>query len=288
MNRNPATVAWIEVPDRGRVPVVGNLSLGRTPASQIVLADERVSRRHAIVHAQGAAEFWLVDHGSRNGTFVNDRRVLQPVRLRDGDQIRIGPFLLGFHQLSDLTVADTSDPSTLGTLVDLHSAICWLLVADVQGSTALMKSMPPDALAMLLGSWFKRCQELVEARDGTLNKYLGDGFLAFWRNTASPADALRPVIDGLRHLQRLRKPPFRFVLHHGDVFLGGGGALGEDSLSGADVNFVFRLEKVAAELGEDCVLSAAANRVLGPDPTRRPLGNHSVPGFDGHHPLFAF
>jgi adenylate cyclase len=287
MSTDSPNTAWIDVPDRERVTVVGNLAIGRTPASQVVLPDERVSRRHAIVHAQGNGEFWIVDHGSRNGTFVNDRRVIQPVRLRDGDRIRIGPFVLGFHQLSDGATADTANRSTLHTIVDCHIAPCWLLVADVEGSTALARTMPPKDLATLLDTWFKRCQDLIETHGGSLNKYLGDGFLAFWKALPTPQQSLGPVLDELRRLQQSRRPPFRFVLHHGEVLLGGGGTLGEDSLNGTAVNFVFRMEKLAGGLKQGCLLSEPAGRSLGPAFLERPLGDHPLPGFDGRHPMYG-
>lgn len=288
MSETPANIAWIEKPDGERVVVGGNLALGRTLGSDLVLPDERVSRRHAIVHAQGQSEFWLVDHGSRNGTYVNDRRVLQPCRLRDGDRIRIGPFVLTFRQAGE--PGDASAPetgSTVHTLVDMQSAPCWLLVADVQGSTQLAQSVPPDAFAKLLGGWFKRCQKLVEASGGTVNKYLGDGFLAFWRSTATPVSALGMTIRDMHQLQQAGRPPFRFVVHHGGVLLGGAGTMGEDSLSGPSVNFVFRLEKVAGTLGEPCVVSAAAAEQCEGVVKLRALGSHPVPSFEGEHVLFG-
>jgi adenylate cyclase len=45
---------------------------------------------HALIQVQNIGEFWLVDLGSSNGTFLNKRRVHQPVRLHDQDKIFIG------------------------------------------------------------------------------------------------------------------------------------------------------------------------------------------------------
>jgi len=55
--------------------VTGNCSLGRAVGNDIVLVDDRVSRRHSTIHAQGERELWIVDLGSRNGTYLNGRRV---------------------------------------------------------------------------------------------------------------------------------------------------------------------------------------------------------------------
>lgn len=279
--------AWLERADGGQVPIRGNLALGRTTSNDVVLADERVSRRHAIIHAQGEEEFWLVDHGSRNGTYVNERRVLQPFRLRDGDRIRIGPFDLVFRQPSAEAATRVTERSSMRTLVDLHSATCWLLVADVEGSTHLGQSLSQEQVAMLFGGWFKRCQEIIENQGGTMNKYLGDGFLAFWKTTITPAAAVARVIEGLRRLQEAGRPRFRFVLHRGEVLFGGGGTLGEDSLSGAAVDFVFRMEKLAGGLREGCLLSEAASEGLEATLTVRAMGEHPLPSFTGQHRFFG-
>jgi hypothetical protein len=68
---------------------VGLNSVGRLPNNDIVLEEIWVSRRHfvVLVHARGACE--LHDTASRNGTFVNGNRVVQPVALQPGDEIKV-------------------------------------------------------------------------------------------------------------------------------------------------------------------------------------------------------
>jgi|GEM_PF-1113865 len=65
--------------------------LGRSGASDIVLADDQVSRRHAELRNEAGA--WYVrDLDSSNGTFVNGRRLAadERVALQPGDRIRLG------------------------------------------------------------------------------------------------------------------------------------------------------------------------------------------------------
>jgi pSer/pThr/pTyr-binding forkhead associated (FHA) protein len=71
------------------------LSVGREPANDVCLSwDTEVSRAHAVLERVGGA-WTLVDDGlSRNGTFVNGRRVHGRRRLGDGDTITIGRTLL--------------------------------------------------------------------------------------------------------------------------------------------------------------------------------------------------
>lgn len=279
--------AWLEKPDGGQAPIVGNLSLGRGAPNGIALPDERVSRRHAIIHSQGEQEHWLVDLGSRNGTYVNERRVNQPVALHDGDQVRLGPFSFVFRQVGEGPNEALPNQTTSHTLVDVRTEPCWLLVADVEGSTRLAQRLPADEFAVLMGQWFLNCKQIIERAGGTMNKYLGDGYLAFWHATPDTPTAMARVVATLRHLQAQANPQFRFVLHRGDVLLGGAVSMGEESLSGAAVNFAFRLEKLAGSLGENCLLSAAAAEDLKPALAPRPVGEHPLAGFEGRFSCFA-
>src|SRR6201982_2567807 len=90
--------AWLEAGDQKRIPILRNLSIGRSAKSTLVIESQKVSRRHAIINVQNVGEFWLIDLGSSNGTFLNKRRVHQPVRLADQDQIIIGDHLFRFRQ----------------------------------------------------------------------------------------------------------------------------------------------------------------------------------------------
>lgn len=69
-----------------------------------------IGRRHAIVQRR-YHEYWLSDQGSKNGTFVNDERVIDEVCLRHGDRIRFYDsefeFSLGAMEMADPTVVVT-------------------------------------------------------------------------------------------------------------------------------------------------------------------------------------
>jgi len=68
--------------------------LGRSRESDIRIADDNVSRRHAeVVQEDGA--YWLNDLGSTNGTELNGRTVTHAL-LTDGDRITIGSTAIVF------------------------------------------------------------------------------------------------------------------------------------------------------------------------------------------------
>lgn len=70
------------------------LTLGRDPSSDIFLNDVTVSRNHAKITREGH-QVWLMDVGSLNGTYVNNKRV-DRAALHFGDEIQIGKFKLIF------------------------------------------------------------------------------------------------------------------------------------------------------------------------------------------------
>src|ERR1043166_5222050 len=93
--------AWLEFKDE-RVSVDGSCAIGRLPENQIVLDDAQVSRRHALVQAHGSGGHWLIDFGSSNGSLLNHRRVFEPTRLNDKDEIEIAGHRLVFREKREL------------------------------------------------------------------------------------------------------------------------------------------------------------------------------------------
>jgi transcriptional regulator of aromatic amino acid metabolism len=66
-----------------------SLIFGRTSRAAVRLNSELVSRSHAQLRRAGGL-LEIEDLRSRNGTFVNDRRIEVPTRLRAGSVVRIG------------------------------------------------------------------------------------------------------------------------------------------------------------------------------------------------------
>ena len=75
----------------------GENVLGREGDGIILMKSSTVSRRHAriVINAQGAL---IEDLKSKNGTFVNDRRVSGPTPVTEGDHVRIGSLLFTFRR----------------------------------------------------------------------------------------------------------------------------------------------------------------------------------------------
>jgi adenylate cyclase len=282
----PEEGPWLEAADGGRHPIKGSCSVGRAAANTIVLESPKVSRRHALIHLQNICELWLIDFGSSNGTFLNKRRIHHPIRLNDGDQITIGDQV--FKVRDPVAISEEYKTDVMQrTLREIETVQCWLLVADIRGFTPLSRQLQSQDLDVLVGAWILSCKEIIENQHGIINKYLGDGFLAYWREANTSPEEIVAIISALKELQRKEGPAFRLVVHHGAVDIGGVASMGEESLMGGELNLVFRLEKLAGSLGEPCCVSEKALTKLHELVRPRSLGEFELKGFEEKCAFFA-
>jgi DNA-binding winged helix-turn-helix (wHTH) protein len=99
---------WIEWGPR-RFPLAqGTHVIGRDPDAAVQLDAPTVSRRHAtiVVDADGSL---LEDCGSKNGTFIRDRRLTSAERLGDGESFRIGSLPLIYRVRAAVGSTDTQE-----------------------------------------------------------------------------------------------------------------------------------------------------------------------------------
>ena len=166
-----------------------------------------------------------------------------------------------------------------------------LLCADLRDFTALSEATKPAAMIAALDAWFERLAGAVHAFGGEVLKFIGDGVLAIFPVTDTPAErceaALRAVIaaragmahlDGVRLAQGLPPLPFGVALHFGEILWGNIGAADRLDFTaiGPAVNLVSRLEGLCRPLGHNVLISGA----VATETTMAlvPLGEHTLRG----------
>jgi tetratricopeptide (TPR) repeat protein len=87
--QGPKQGAWFTVAYQKEI------TLGRAGTNSIILDDNSVSRSHSVLQASGTG-FTVRDIGSRNGTFVNEKKIQGEVRLKNKDVIKIGIYSLRY------------------------------------------------------------------------------------------------------------------------------------------------------------------------------------------------
>lgn len=71
-------------------PLTGDQAhVGRSPENDVRVPDSYVSARHLRIY-KDAGRVYVQDLGSRNDTFINEKRLTSPEALDPGDEIRLG------------------------------------------------------------------------------------------------------------------------------------------------------------------------------------------------------
>ena len=111
-------------------------TIGRHPDCTIQLDSNMVSRRHARVVRDGG-KLRVEDLQSGNGTFVNGTRLIEPVTLKHGDRVKVGPVLMRFEEdNAPTTPRFRTAASPEDYIVDIDAE---------EDSRAITDSVPSDA-----------------------------------------------------------------------------------------------------------------------------------------------
>lgn len=92
--KEAALLLWMEEDEiKGRWSLERAITtIGRWEDNDIVVDDRWVSRHHAQIQRMGE-QYSIQDLDSKNGTFVNGRRITGPVTLTDGDEVQVTPLI---------------------------------------------------------------------------------------------------------------------------------------------------------------------------------------------------
>lgn len=102
----PREKLLVVVAQREIVLMEGINVIGREPPATIQIDGLGISRSHARIQvSEGKAT--LEDLGSKNGTYVNGRRITDPFRLSDGDEIRLGAITVTFRVAAPASPTET-------------------------------------------------------------------------------------------------------------------------------------------------------------------------------------
>jgi two-component system response regulator AtoC len=98
---------------RHPLPARGVVCIGRGEQSDVRINNERVSRRHLLLHLGPTVH--AEDLGSHNGTTVNGERLVpaQPRALLAGDTVEVGPFTLIVQRASEAPVLSAQSASAI-------------------------------------------------------------------------------------------------------------------------------------------------------------------------------
>ena len=168
-----------------------------------------------------------------------------------------------------------------------------LLFSDIRNFTTLSEPMPPEAVIALLNRYFSRMAEAVHDQSGTVDKFMGDGLMAFFgapEPLANPSlaafQSARNMLTALAALNRERVSEglpslaIGIGLHYGEAAVGyvGSPARHEYTAIGDAVNLASRVEGLTRELGYPLLCTRTVIEQVGDGFGLVPLGEHPVRG----------
>jgi len=283
---------------------VGNTAtIGRSTENLISFPESKqVSRQHAIIRCHNSFQYQIMDLGSRNGTFVNGRRVIMPVTLDHGSVIRITTNEMSFEQIEDQPSATISDVTVAGgTDLEIQSSSkVAMMVCDIRGFSTMSEMLPEDQVAKTLGQWFREAGNRIQDSGGAVDKFIGDAILAYWIQDSEDQPVAATALDIARNLVELsnslqwpaplnRPLKIAVALHYGQVTCGNIGLVAQRdaTIIGDAVNTVFRMESVMKPLGKIVVLSDDFRTQLEKGDGFEDLGEHQLKGKNQTVNLYA-
>jgi adenylate cyclase len=168
-----------------------------------------------------------------------------------------------------------------------------VLFSDIRAFTTLSETMAPEAVTTLLNDYFKRMTKAIHEHGGTLDKFIGDGIMAYFGAPHAAANPCQQALDTARamlaalaefnHDQATRgQPPIAIGigLHYGPAVIGyiGSPERNDYSAIGDTVNTASRIEGLTKDAGFPVLLSAAVVAQIDEDETLVPLGFKAVKG----------
>ena len=151
-----------------------------------------------------------------------------------------------------------------------------VMFVDLVGSTPMSGQLDPEDMREILGAFRASCAAAIEAEDGHIARYLGDGILVYFGYPhAHEDDAARAVRAGLGIVGRLQatnqklaeqysvRVQVRIGIHTGLVVVGdvGAGSIRDrDAIVGETPNIAARLQGEAPP--DTVVISAATRRLI--------------------------
>lgn len=239
---------------------------------------------------------------SRDLKFVEtlsfDQRLIRLSKVREIAQLQSAVALLrnslqSFCSFAPVDVVRGLIKSGIPLRLGVETRAMTIFFSDLENFSTHAEQSTPDALLAQMSAYFEQVTQAISDETGTVDKFIGDGIMAFWGAPVSqPDDVLRGCKAALRAARRMErlnegwraegKPTLRIRigLNSGEVLVGNIGSSNRFSYTaiGDGVNVAARLEGMNKTFGTTICISDSVFNAVGPEIVARPLRHVQVKG----------
>ncbi|MBN2015883.1 adenylate/guanylate cyclase domain-containing protein [Candidatus Dojkabacteria bacterium] len=153
---------------------------------------------------------------------------------------------------------------------EFEKRIMTVMFSDIRGFTNISELLPPDELTRLLNKYVESMTDIINENNGTVDKFLGDGILAYWNAPSYDANHQKnAVVTALKMLRKLTYFNNKYLkdsnikfhigvgVNTGEIRIGdlGGKQKSQYTVLGDNVNLASRLESLTKKYGTEIILS---------------------------------
>ncbi len=231
-------------------------------------------------------------------TLSFDQPMSRPSRVREIAQLQAAAALLrnslqSFCSFAPVDVVRGLIKSGIPLHLGVEARAMTILFSDLENFSTHAEQSSPDALLEQMSVYFEQVTRAISDEKGTVDKFIGDGIMAFWgAPEALPDHALRACAASLRAVRRMEranetwradgKPTLRvrIGLNSAEVLVGNIGSSDRFSYTtiGDGVNVAARLEGMNKTFATTICISDSVFNAVSSEIVARPLRHVQVKG----------
>lgn len=177
-----------------------------------------------------------------------------------------------------------------------------IMFLDIRGFTEMSAQLPAASIVAMLNIFFGKITEIIQEQQGLVNKFIGDGMLAFFiAEEGSVNAALQSSVEICRAIEEMnrqqelsafvgeRQIAIGIGLHAGRIILGNIGSRRklDFTVIGQPVNMASRIEAMTKEYGRQVLVSRTVIEQAGEQFRFERVGEVKLKGIEGDVELFA-
>jgi adenylate cyclase len=227
-----------------------------------------------------------------------DQAAHRPSNVREIAQLQSAAALLrnslqSFSSFAPVELVKNLIKSGIPLTLGVEKRFLTIFFSDVENFSTHAEQMPPDDLLNQTSVYFEQVSRAIADEHGTVDKFIGDGVMAFWGAPLPLPDAAlhacRGALRAARRMERTNeqwraegRPPFRIRigLNSADVLVGNVGSSDRFSYTvmGDGVNVAARLEGMNKTFGTTICISDSVFDAVAANIVARPLRRVQVKG----------